>query len=117
MRCRYTAEAVTPVCGHQAKRFAATMAEVQALLGDHQDNGRGRGLATRRVRGLPNCRELIAAERLERGNLRSRWPAVWKRASAKKLHRWFWPAHGRLAPDGARPLAGCGGRLKITNRW
>ena len=61
--------------------------------------------------------ELIAAERLERGNLRSRWPAVWKRASARKLRRWFWPVCGWLAWVAARSRAGRGGRLKITNRW
>jgi len=33
--------------------------------------------------------ELIAAERLERSNLRSKWPRVWKRASASTLRRWF----------------------------
>jgi hypothetical protein len=31
-RCRYTAEAVAPICGHQAKRFAAAIAEVQASV-------------------------------------------------------------------------------------
>ena len=33
--------------------------------------------------------ELIAAERLERSNLRSKWPRAWKRASASKLRRWL----------------------------
>jgi hypothetical protein len=33
--------------------------------------------------------ELIAAERLERSNLRSKWLRAWKRASASKLRRWF----------------------------
>jgi len=35
--CRYAAEAAAPVCGHQADRFAAAIATVQAILGDHQD--------------------------------------------------------------------------------
>jgi hypothetical protein len=61
--------------------------------------------------------ELIAAERLERGNLRSRRPAVWKRAPAKKLRRWVLASVRRARPGGARPRAGCGGRLKLTNRW
>jgi CHAD domain len=36
-RCRYTAEAVAPICGQEAKRFAAAIAEVQVLRGEHQD--------------------------------------------------------------------------------
>ena len=51
--------------------------------------------------------ELIAAERLERGNLRSRWPAVWKRAPAKKLRRWVLASVRRARPvvPGPRPAA------------
>ena len=92
-RCRYAAEAVAPVCGHQAGRFAAAIAAVQAILGDHQDTVvaeawlRGAGAAV-----SPGCvaaGELIAAERQERARLRSRWPKIWKRAQAKKLRRWL----------------------------
>ena len=36
-RCRYAAEAVAPVAGRPAQRFAAAIADVQAILGDHQD--------------------------------------------------------------------------------
>jgi CHAD domain-containing protein len=36
-RCCYAAEAVAPVVGCQAGRFAAAIAAVQAILGDHQD--------------------------------------------------------------------------------
>lgn len=35
--CRYAAEAVAPVVGRSATRFAAAIAEVQTVLGDHQD--------------------------------------------------------------------------------
>jgi CHAD domain-containing protein len=92
-RCRYTAEALAPVCGRRAKRFAAAMASVQDLLGDHQDTVvaeawlRDPGAADSAA--CLAAGELIAAERLERSSLRSRWLAVWKRASAKKLRRWF----------------------------
>jgi CHAD domain-containing protein len=34
-RCGYAAEAVAPVFGRQAGRFAAAIAAVQAILGDH----------------------------------------------------------------------------------
>ena len=36
-RCCYAAEAVAPVVGCQAGRFAAAIAAVQASLDDHQD--------------------------------------------------------------------------------
>jgi CHAD domain-containing protein len=36
-RSRYAAEAVTPVFGKQAKRYAKQMKKVQSTLGDHQD--------------------------------------------------------------------------------
>jgi CHAD domain-containing protein len=92
-RCRYAAEAVAPVCGHQAGRFAAAIAAVQAILGDHQDTvvaeawlrGTGAALSAACVA----AGELIAAERTERARLRSRWPNVWKRATARKPRRWL----------------------------
>jgi CHAD domain-containing protein len=41
---RYAAEAVQPVSGKKARRFAKRMKAVQSVLGDHQDavNARGR---------------------------------------------------------------------------
>lgn len=91
--CRYAAEAVAPVCGYQADRFAAAIAAVQAILGDHQDTvvaeawlrATGVGLSAACVA----AGELIAAERQERARLRSSWRKVWKRAKAKKLRRWL----------------------------
>jgi erythromycin esterase-like protein len=54
---------------------------------------RRRGMAPRHRRcsfsGVRFRRELIAAERTERARLRSGWPNVWKRATARKLRRWL----------------------------
>ncbi len=92
-RCRYAAEAVAPVFGRQAGRFAAAIAAVQAILGDHQDTVvaeawlRATGAAVSQA--CIAAGELITAERQERATLRSRWPKVWKRAKAKKLRRWL----------------------------
>ena len=36
-RCRYAAEAVAPIIGPVGTRFAAAVADVQTVLGDHQD--------------------------------------------------------------------------------
>jgi CYTH domain len=33
--------------------------------------------------------ELITSVRLDRARLRSKWPKAWKRASARKLRRWW----------------------------
>ncbi len=92
-RCRYAAEAIASVCGRRARRFAAAIAGVQDLLGAHQDTVVAEAWLREAGATVPaacvTAGELIAAERLERSNLRSRWPAVWKRASAKELRRWF----------------------------
>ena len=92
-RCRYAAEAVAPVFGHQAGRFAAAIAAVQAILGDHQDTVVAEAWLRATGAALsPACvsaGELIAAERTERARLRSGWPNVWKRATARKLRRWL----------------------------
>ena len=92
-RCCYAAEAVAPVVGCQAGRFAAAIAAVQAILGDHQDTVMaGAWLRATGAAVSQTCiaaGELITAERQERARLRSRWPKVWKRAKAKKLRRWL----------------------------
>jgi hypothetical protein len=89
-RCRYAAEAIAPVFGRQAGQFAAAIAAVRDVLGDHQDTEawlRAAGAAL-----SPVCLaagELIAAERREPARLRSRWAKIWKRARAKKLRPWL----------------------------
>jgi CHAD domain-containing protein len=96
-RCRYAVEAVAPVFGRQAGRFAAAIAAVRDILGDHQGTVvaeawlRAAGAALSPARLAAG--KLIAAERRERARLRSRWPKVWKRARAKKLRRCCEDAH------------------------
>ncbi len=72
---------------------ATAVAAVQDILGDHQDTVVAEAWLRNAGAGVsPACiaaGELIAAERLERARLRSQWPKVWKRASAKKLRRWW----------------------------
>ena len=96
-RARYAAEAASKVFGKRAGRFAAAIADAQTVLGDHHDahvaeqwlrdaTGRveegagGAGLAA----GL-----MVVRERRERTRLAREWRAVWKKASAAKLRRWF----------------------------
>jgi len=91
-RARYAAEAVEPVFGKGARAFARAAADLQDVLGEHQDAvvartwlrtevaGGGRRAF---VAGELAMIELRAAERA-----RSEWEAVWKRLSRKRLRFW-----------------------------
>jgi CHAD domain-containing protein len=92
-RCRYAAEAVAPVVGKPATKLADAVAEVQTVLGDHQDAvvaeawlreaGREGGeLAL--VAG-----ELVVVQRAQADASRMAWKKAWKRASHPDLRRWL----------------------------
>jgi CHAD domain-containing protein len=93
-RARYAAEAVEPVIGTPAEDFADAVADLQSVLGDHQDAVVGEAwlreaaAASRRdvalVAGL-----LIAAERASAADTRNRWHKVWKAANRKRLRAWL----------------------------
>jgi CHAD domain-containing protein len=95
-RVRYAAEAVAPAVGKGAKRFAAAVADLQDVLGEHQDavvagewlrahvpSGDG-ALAAAFVAG-----ELAAWEDAAAEASREEWPAAWKRVRRKSLRRWM----------------------------
>ncbi len=95
-RARYAAEAVAPAIGKGAKRFASKVADLQDVLGEHQDAVvAGQWLrdhvptgpdATRAafVAGLLAAQEDAAAQAS-----RDEWPPVWKRAKRRRLRRWM----------------------------
>jgi CHAD domain-containing protein len=93
-RARYAAEAVEPVIGKPAEDFADAVADLQSVLGDHQDAVVGEAwlreaaASARRdlalVGGL-----LIAAERASAADTRDRWRKVWKAANRKRLRAWL----------------------------
>ena len=93
-RARYAAEAVEPVIGTSAEDFADAIADLQSVLGDHQDAVVGEAwlreaaASARRdvalVAGL-----LIAAERASGADTRGRWRKVWKAANSKQLRAWL----------------------------
>ena len=95
-RARYAAEAVVPVFGSAARRFARKQKRVQSVLGDHQDavitRGCVRDLAVRAhlaeenafVYGLLYEREDTEAHRLQ-----ARAPRTWKKASRPRYRRWL----------------------------
>src|SRR5215216_5218958 len=93
-RARYAAEAVEPVIGQPAEDYADAVADLQSVLGDHQDAVVGAawlreaaGSARRDVALVAG--QLIAAERASAADTREHWRPVWKAASRKKLRTWL----------------------------
>jgi CHAD domain-containing protein len=90
-RARYAAEATAPLLPPAATRFAGAVADLQTVLGDHQDTV----MAEAWLRQVadpdesPAVRQLIALEQEMRSDLRAQWPAVWRKTQAKKLHSWL----------------------------
>ena len=91
-RARYAAEAAAPLLRPAATRFAAAVADLQTVLGDHQDTVLAEAWLRNAAVGHPEAdatiRQLIALEQERRSALRAQWPAVWRKANAKKLHTW-----------------------------
>ncbi|HSB86100.1 MAG TPA: CYTH and CHAD domain-containing protein [Ilumatobacteraceae bacterium] len=92
-RVRYAAEAVEPVCGRNARRFAEAVERVQTVLGDHQDTAVAEAWLRDAAAAEPAAHlvigELVTMERLERLRLRGEFASVWKKASRRKLRAWF----------------------------
>jgi CHAD domain-containing protein len=93
-RARYAAEAAAPVVGGRAKAFAKAVADLQTVLGDHQDAVVAEAWLREAVNGSGATQalaagELIALQRVEQARCRAEWPSVWKRAKKKKLRSWL----------------------------
>lgn len=89
-RVRYATEAVAPVFGKRAKALAAAAAELQDVLGEHQDavvaGAWLRDAATGPWAFVAG--ELAALEAEAARDARSAWPAAWKALSKKRLRFW-----------------------------
>ena len=92
-RARYAAEAVAPVVGKPARRFAEAVAGLQTVLGDHQDavvaeawlrEAAGTSSVPKLVAG-----ELIALQRVDAAACRKAWRRAWKQAGKKCLRTWL----------------------------
>ncbi|MDQ6766539.1 MAG: CYTH and CHAD domain-containing protein [Candidatus Eremiobacteraeota bacterium] len=90
-RCRYAAEAVAPVVGKQATRFAKRVAKIQTILGDLHDAV----VAEEKQHRIKGDRDevfvagaLAAMEGLAANEARSSWRKAWKKASKKGLRFW-----------------------------
>jgi CHAD domain-containing protein len=93
-RCRYAAEAVAPAVGKRASAFAKAIADVQAVLGDHQDAVVAeqwlRDVASSTIgREVFVAGQLATLERVEIESTRAAWGRVWETASKKKLRQWL----------------------------
>jgi CHAD domain-containing protein len=93
-RARYAAEAVEPVIGKPAEDYADAVADLQSVLGDHQDAVVGEawlreaaGSARRDVALVAGL--LIAAERASAADTRDHWREVWKGANRGQLRAWL----------------------------
>ncbi|HEU4544138.1 MAG TPA: CYTH and CHAD domain-containing protein [Jiangellaceae bacterium] len=93
-RVRYAAEAVAPVLGKDAARFARQMAKVTEVLGDHQDAAQAAAIAEEFATSADAelafaLGVLCGAERAHVGSARARFAALWPKVNKEKLRRWF----------------------------
>jgi CHAD domain-containing protein len=93
-RARYAAEAVAPVIGAPATRLAKACAEVQEVLGEHQDAAiaadewRDIGIAGDPELAL-TCGRLFERERTAVRASRERYAPVWERTTRPHLTAWL----------------------------
>lgn len=92
-RARYAAEAVVPLYGKDARRFARALADVQTVLGEYHDTTVAETWLRQAAKEMPSMRlvagELIAFERDDRIALRARFWKTWKQTSRRKLRDWL----------------------------
>jgi len=93
-RARYAAEAAAPVAGKPARRLASALADVQEVLGEHQDavvaeHWLRDALAAASPRQTFVIGQLAAPERAEANARRAAWSDAWKAASRKRLRSWI----------------------------
>lgn len=92
-RARYAAEAVVAIHGRDARRFARRMADLQTVLGDHQDAVIAehwlRDAAGRWPDATLAIGQLIAIERAHQQRTRADVAGVWARAHRRELHVWL----------------------------
>jgi CHAD domain-containing protein len=93
-RARYAAEAVAPAVGKGAKRFASKVADLQDVLGEHQDAVvAGQWLRDHVPPGDGGAAfvagQLLLVEAAAADSSREQWPKAWARARRGKLRRWM----------------------------
>jgi len=93
-RCRYLAEALVPVTGKRARKFAAACRELQDVLGEHQDAVVARQWL-RSLMSEMSTPEAFAAGQLDlleqeaAANARQAWPRAWSKLRRPGLAKWW----------------------------
>jgi CHAD domain-containing protein len=91
-RVRYAAEAVAPVFGKGARRFARAANALQDVLGEHQDAVLAAAWLREAAEATPAAAfvagELAAPEAEAVRAARAAWPKAWKTLSRKRLRFW-----------------------------
>jgi CHAD domain-containing protein len=93
-RARYAAEAVSPVIGKPAQRFAVALTRVQSVLGDLQDATVAEAwlrtaAASSRGSQAVVAGELVGVQHAAMAEARRRWRDAWKAAAKKSLRSWL----------------------------
>jgi CHAD domain-containing protein len=93
-RVRYAADAVAPVLGAEAARFAKDMSKVTDVLGEHQDAAHAAAVtATFAADAKPPLTfalgVLCGAERAKVTAARTEFARLWPKVSKEKLRSWF----------------------------
>lgn len=90
-RARYAAEAAAPIVGKGATRSAEAAANLQDVLGDHQDSVTAQRWLRQAGQGSRAfvAGELTAIEREAAARDRAEWSKVWKKLDRKRLRRWM----------------------------
>jgi CHAD domain-containing protein len=90
-RCRYAADALVPIAGKPAKRFAAAIAELTGMLGDHHDAAIAQAWLIGAADALPStaaCVDaLVSIQQSERNRIEDDWSMTWSRLTARKRSR------------------------------
>jgi CHAD domain-containing protein len=95
-RARYAADVAALVLGKPALRLADEVANLQEVLGEHQDACVARDWLRRAAVEVDSpvafvAGELAAVQDREADARREEWPAAWQRASKGKLRAWLTP--------------------------
>ncbi|MHB8573041.1 MAG: CYTH and CHAD domain-containing protein [Candidatus Dormibacteria bacterium] len=91
-RCRYAAEAIAPVAGRGAARFARAATELQTVLGEHQDSVNAQiWLRAQRLsaRQAYVAGQLAQLEEEMAQRCRRRWRRAWERLARPGLREWM----------------------------
>lgn len=93
-QCRYATEAVEPIVGKPARRFADAVAGLQQTLGDYNDAVIADQWLRRAAGDMKSSAAFVAgalseAERTNAVRARGAWPDAWKKLSRKKMHAWL----------------------------